>query len=68
MVELRQNLSLYTYEPGNGHIVTLYTYNNDSLCVDSVSVDYSNQWFGNDTIDISYSTAFTPNFDGINDC
>lgn len=58
----------HTYEPGQGHIVTLYTYNNDSLCVDSVSVDYTGQWFGNDTIDISYSTAFTPNFDGINDC
>lgn len=58
----------HTYQPGQGHIVTLYTYNNDSLCVDSISVDYSNEWFGNDTIDISYSTAFTPNFDGINDC
>ena len=58
----------HTYEPGLGNNVTLYTYNNDSLCSDSVTVDFSNQWFGNDTIDINYSTVFTPNFDGINDC
>ncbi|MCB0753987.1 MAG: gliding motility-associated C-terminal domain-containing protein [Flavobacteriales bacterium] len=58
----------HTFEPGQGSIVTLITYNNDSLCVDSIIVDYSGQWFGNDTIDIKYSTAFTPNFDGINDC
>jgi len=58
----------HTYEPGVGNIVTLYTYNNDSLCADSVTVDFSGQWFGNDTIDIKYSTVFTPNFDGINDC
>lgn len=56
------------YPSGAGHVVTLYTYNNDSLCVDSVTVDYSGQWFGIDSIDIAYSTAFTPNFDGINDC
>lgn len=58
----------HTYEPGQGSIVTLITYNNDSLCVDTLVVDYSNQWFGNDTIDIEYSNVFTPNFDGINDC
>jgi gliding motility-associated-like protein len=58
----------HMYEPGVGNIVTLYTYNNDSLCFDSVTVDFSGQWFGNDTIDIKYSTVFTPNFDGINDC
>lgn len=59
---------VHTYEPGFGQIVTLFTTNNDSLCVDSIVVDFSNQWFGNDTIDIEYATAFTPNFDGINDC
>ncbi|MBI1286525.1 MAG: T9SS type B sorting domain-containing protein [Flavobacteriales bacterium] len=58
----------HTYQPGQGSVITLYTYNNDSLCVDSVTIDFSNQWFGNDTIDIAYATAFTPNFDGINDC
>jgi gliding motility-associated-like protein len=58
----------HSYNPGQGSIVTLITYNNDGLCVDSVTIDYSGQWFGNDTIDIDYSTAFTPNFDGINDC
>lgn len=58
----------HTYQPGAGSVVTLITYNNDSLCVDTAVIDFSNQWFGNDTIDIQYSTAFTPNFDGINDC
>ncbi len=58
----------HTYEPGQGNVVTLITYNNDSLCVDSFTVDYTGQWFGNDSIDINYSNVFTPNFDGINDC
>jgi gliding motility-associated-like protein len=58
----------HTYQPGAGSVVTLITYNNDSLCVDTAIIDFSGQWFGNDTIDIQYSTAFTPNFDGINDC
>ncbi|TNF30640.1 MAG: T9SS type B sorting domain-containing protein, partial [Bacteroidetes bacterium] len=58
----------HTYAPGPGAVVVLYTYNNDSLCSDSVLVDFSDQWFGNDTIDIKYATAFTPNYDGINDC
>lgn len=58
----------HTFQPGQGSIVTLYTYNNDSLCVDSVLIDYSNQWFGNDTIEIDYPNVFTPNYDGINDC
>lgn len=58
----------HTYEPGYGNVVTLIAYNNDSLCVDSVIMDFSNQWFGNDTVDIKYATVFTPNFDGINDC
>lgn len=58
----------HTYSSGPGAVVILYTYNNDSLCSDSVIVDFSEQWFGNDTIDVEYSTAFTPNYDGINDC
>jgi gliding motility-associated-like protein len=58
----------HTFAPGQGSVITLITYNNDSLCVDTIVVDYSGQWFGNDTIDIKYATAFTPNFDGINDC
>ena len=58
----------YNFAPGLGSVITLVTYNNDSLCVDSLTIDYSGQWFGNDTIDIQYATAFTPNFDGINDC
>jgi gliding motility-associated-like protein len=58
----------YTFSSGAGSSVTLLTYNNDSLCFDSLTIDYSNQWFGNDTIDIEYGNVFTPNFDGINDC
>ncbi len=58
----------YVYPPGSGYVVTLIAYNNDSLCVDSVEIDYSGQWFGNDTIEVQYGNAFTPNFDNINDC
>lgn len=58
----------YTFPSGAGSVVTLVTYNNDSLCFDSLTVDYSGQWFGNDTIEIKYGNVFTPNFDGINDC
>ncbi|MBL4586413.1 MAG: gliding motility-associated C-terminal domain-containing protein, partial [Flavobacteriales bacterium] len=57
-----------TFAAGFGSVITLYAYNNDSLCVDSTTVDYSGQWFGNDTIEIVYPNVFTPNFDGINDC
>ena len=58
----------HSFQPGLGSVVTLYTYNNDSLCVDSITIDYSGQWFGNDTIEIKYGNSLTPNFDGINDC
>lgn len=58
----------HSYAPGVGSVVTLIAYNNEGLCVDSVVIDYSGQWFGNDSIDIAYSNVFTPNFDGINDC
>ncbi len=58
----------YLYPPGEGYVVTLIAYNNDSLCVDTAVVDYTGSWFGNDTIEVQYSTAFTPNFDNINDC
>lgn len=58
----------HSYPPGAGSVVTLIAYNNDGLCVDSLIIDYTGQWFGNDSIDIQYSNVFTPNFDGINDC
>jgi gliding motility-associated-like protein len=58
----------HTYEIGPGNVVTLYAYNNDSLCVDSITIDYSGQWFGNDSVSIEYANVFTPDFDGINDC
>ena len=58
----------HTYVPGPGSVVVLTAYNNDGLCTDTVVVDFSNQWFGNDTIDILYPTFFSPNMDGVNDC
>ena len=58
----------HMYDVGLGYVVTLTAYNNDSLCIDSTLVDYSGQWFGNDTIEIDYGNAFTPNFDNVNDC
>jgi gliding motility-associated-like protein len=58
----------HMHPPGSGYVVTLIAYNNDSLCVDSLEIDYSEQWFGNDTIEIEYGNVFTPNFDGLNDC
>ena len=58
----------HTYQIGPGNVVTLVAYNNDSLCVDSLTIDYSGEWFGNDSITVDYANIFTPNFDGINDC
>lgn len=58
----------HTYEVGPGNTITLVAYNNDSLCVDSITVDYSGQWFSNDSITVEYANIFTPNHDGINDC
>ena len=58
----------HIYENGAGPTVTLYVFNNDSLCVDSITIDYSSQWFSNDSLEIDYANVFTPNYDGINDC
>ncbi len=63
-----ENEPTHTYEVGPGNVITLVAYNNDSLCVDSLTIDYSNQWFGNDSIEIEYANIFTPNYDGVNDC
>lgn len=58
----------HIYPVGQGYVITLIAYNNDGLCNDTLVLDYTDQWFGNDTIDIQYSNAFTPNYDGVNDC
>lgn len=58
----------HTYEPGPGSVVTLTAFNNDGLCSDELTIDFTGQWFGNDTIDVVYTTIFTPNGDGLNDC
>ena len=59
---------IHTYEVGPGNVITLVAYNNDSLCVDSLIMDYSDQSFTNDSIRVEYANIFTPNNDGINDC
>jgi gliding motility-associated-like protein len=56
------------YPPGAGAVITLISYNNEGLCIDTMVLDLTDQWFGNDTIDISHASVFTPNFDGLNDC
>ncbi len=58
----------HVYPPGQGYVVSLITYNNDSACSDTITIDFTDQWVGNDSIDIQYSTAFSPNNDGLNDC
>ena len=58
----------HVYPPGQGYVVSLITYNNDSLCSDTITIDFTDQWVGNDSIDIQYGSAFTPNNDGLNDC
>jgi gliding motility-associated-like protein len=58
----------HTYVPGPGSVVTLTAFNNGGVCTDTLTIDFSNQWFGNDTIDILYPTFFSPNMDGVNDC
>lgn len=58
----------HIYPVGPGYVITLIAYNNEGLCTDTVVLDYTDQWFGNDTIDVNYTNAFTPNYDGINDC
>jgi gliding motility-associated-like protein len=58
----------HTYAVGSGNVITLVAYNNDSLCIDSLVMDYSDQSFTNDSIQVEYANIFTPNNDGINDC
>ncbi len=58
----------HTYPAGPGTVVTLIAYNNDGSCSDTLVLDFTGQWFGNDTIDITYATFFSPNGDGVNDC
>jgi len=58
----------HTYPPGPGAVVTLTVFNNGGFCQSSVTQDFSNQWFGNDSIEVNYANFFSPNGDGVNDC
>lgn len=56
------------FEPGDGPVVTLTTWNSLGSCIDSITVDYMNGWYTADSISISYPNVITPNGDLINDC
>ena len=56
------------FSPGDGPIVTLVAYNNNAECTDSISVDYMNGWYSEDSVTVTYPNVFTPNGDNINDC
>lgn len=56
------------FEPGAEPIVTLTAYNNNGECTDSITVDFSDGWFTEDSLAITYGNVFTPNGDQVNDC
>jgi gliding motility-associated-like protein len=58
----------HNYTVGPGSVVTLTAFNNQGACSDVFTLDFTAQWFGNDSIDILYPTFFSPNNDGVNDC
>ena len=56
------------FEPGDGPVVLLTAYSQNGLCVDTLTIDYMNGWYTQDSITVRYANVFTPNGDGINDC
>jgi gliding motility-associated-like protein len=63
-----ENSPIVWLERDAGPIVTFTVSNNNGSCVDSLTVDYSNGWFTNDSLAINYPNVFTPNGDTYNDC
>lgn len=58
----------HIYPIGSGPVVTLIAFDGDSLCSDTVTVDFSGQWIGSDTIEVVFGNVITPNNDAHNDC
>jgi len=58
----------HTYPIGNGPVVTLIAFDGDSLCSDTITVDFSGQWLGSDTLEVVFGNVITPNNDALNDC
>lgn len=56
------------FEVGQGPIVTLTAYNTNGSCIDSLTVDYGDGWFTDDSLAVKYPNVFTPNGDTYNDC
>ncbi|MCF8257370.1 MAG: gliding motility-associated C-terminal domain-containing protein [Flavobacteriales bacterium] len=53
---------------GQGPVVTLWAMLDGSGCVDSVTYDFSGQFFSNDSVEVFWPNVITPNDDGMNDC
>lgn len=58
----------FVFPNGQGPVVTLYAENSSSGCADSVTQDFSGQFFTNDSVEVFYPNVITPNDDGLNDC
>lgn len=56
------------FEPGDGPIVTLTAINSLGGCTDSLTVDYMNGWYTEDSVLVSFPNVITPNDDDVNDC
>ncbi|MCB0753986.1 MAG: gliding motility-associated C-terminal domain-containing protein [Flavobacteriales bacterium] len=68
MIETSEYEPVILFEPGEGPIVSLTAINSNGECADSVTVDFSNGWFSEDSVLFRYPNIITPNGDGINDC
>lgn len=56
------------FEVGEEPIVTLTAINNQGECADSVTVDFSDGWFTEDSVLFRMPNVITPNGDDVNDC
>ncbi len=56
------------FEPGDGPVVYLIATNNNGECIDTLTIDYMNGWYSEDSVTVTYPNVFTPDGDNINDC